>query len=121
MHESGAVGGILNTVSENEGLLLDLIERGRAEQVRQGHREQRGNGASHEADAVALLARGAVVVLGLLAGVGPRVSEYGDDVTVDEIGVVFGWSGVLEYTVLGVEPAQPLYLRDRARNYRGQT
>ena len=61
LDEPGPVGGVLDAVGEDQGLLLLRVEVRRAEQRRQAHRQQGGDGRAEEADAVGLVAGRAAV------------------------------------------------------------
>ena len=72
LHEAGPVRGVLHAVGEDECLLLARVQGLVAEQRGQRDRQQGGDRAAEEADAVLLLARRAGVVLGLIVGVAAR-------------------------------------------------
>ena len=90
LHEPGPVRGVLHAVGEDERLLLARVESLVAEQRRQRDRQQGGDRAAEEADAVLLLARRAGVVLGLVVGVGTDQGEHGQHPAVAVVRVVVG-------------------------------
>jgi len=107
LDEAGPVGGVLDGVGEDEGLLLRRVELGVAEEGRQRHGQERGDRRAEEADAAVLLAGGADVVAGERVGVGPDVGEDGQDVTLSQGRVVVGRGRVQEDALAGVEPSEP--------------
>ena len=84
------------------------VQRLVAEQGGQRDRQQRGDRAAEEPDAVLLLARRAGVVPGVVVGVRPGLGEHRQDPAVPVVRVVLGRGRRQQHPLADREPAQPL-------------
>ena len=73
------MGGVLDGIGEDEGLLVGVIQLGFAEEVGQCHRQQGGDRGSEIADGILRAAGGAGLLLRPLVTVVPGVAEHRDD------------------------------------------
>ena len=120
LHEPGPVRGVLHAVGEDERLLLARIEGLVAEHRGQRDRQQGGDRAAEEPDAVLLLARRAGVVPGFVVGVEADLGEHGQHPAVAVVRVVVGGRRRQQHPLPDRQPAQPLDGRGvaGARRYR---